>query len=110
MPQRIDPHQLHHGPYNPPAVRRGDRATCLYRDADLIVTGWSDARISWPRCRRLGSRGGGLGLLVHEELARAVRLELSTAIQYWWGVSEFTVWEWRKALGVPRFNEGAARL
>jgi hypothetical protein len=40
MPQPIDPHQLHHGPYNPPALRRGDRAICLYRDEELIVTGW----------------------------------------------------------------------
>jgi hypothetical protein len=32
MPARLDPHQLHHGPYTPPAVRRGDRTTCLYRN------------------------------------------------------------------------------
>ena len=66
-------------------MRRGDRATCLYRDCDVVIRGWSDGRISWPRCRRLGARGGGLGLLVDEELARAVRLESSLAIQYWGG-------------------------
>jgi hypothetical protein len=57
-----------------PALRRGDRATCLYLDAEVIVTSWSDGRIPWPRCQRPGERGGS-GLLVDEELARAVRLE-----------------------------------
>jgi len=83
MPKVLDPHQLHHGPYNPPALRRGDKATCLYRDGDVIVTGWNDGRITWPRCRRLDTRGGGSGLLVQEELARATQRESSLAIQCW---------------------------
>ena len=110
MPTAVDPYHLHHGPYAPPALRRGDRATCLVRDGDVIITGWSDGRIPWPRCRRPGSHGGGSGLLVDEELARAIRLESSLAIQHWWGVDVSVVWRWRKALGVPRFNEGSARL
>ena len=40
MPRRHTPRLLH-GPYNPPAVRRGDLATCLYRDSDVIITGVS---------------------------------------------------------------------
>jgi hypothetical protein len=48
---------------------------CLYRDAEVIVTGWSDGRIPWPRCRQAGTHGGGSGLLVAQELARAVRWE-----------------------------------
>ena len=36
------------GPYKSPALRRGDRATCLYRDCDVRITGWTDARTSWP--------------------------------------------------------------
>ncbi len=110
MTNRLDPYQLLHGPYHSPALRRGDRATCLVRDGDVIVTGWSDAPIPWPRCRRPDSHGGGSGLLVDEELARAIRLESSLAIQHWFGVDYSVVWRWRKALGVPRFNEGAARL
>ena len=105
-----DLYQLRHGPYHAPALRRGDRATCLVRDGDVIITGWSESRIPWPRCRRPGTHGGGSGLLVDDELARAIRLESSLAIQYWWGVDVTVVWRWRKALGVPRFNEGSARL
>jgi hypothetical protein len=102
--------QLLHGPYTAPALRRGDRATCLFRDGEVIITSWSDGRISWPRCRLPGTHGGGSGLLVDAELARAVRLESSLALQYWWGVNAETVWRWRQALGVPRFNEGSARV
>jgi hypothetical protein len=39
------------GPCNPPKLYRGRRALCLYRDADVIVTGWSAGRIP---CRRNG--------------------------------------------------------
>jgi hypothetical protein len=50
-------------------------------------------------------------LLVNEDLARAIRQESAAAIMYWWGVSEFVVWKWRKALGVSRTdNEGTRRL
>jgi hypothetical protein len=87
------------GPYTPPPLRKGDRTSCLYRDANVVVTGWSDGRSSWPRYRALGVRGGS-GLLVEEELARAVRRESAAAIMYWFGVSCSTVWLWRKALGV----------
>jgi len=37
------------GPYRPPRLRRGDRATCLYKSCGVVVKGWTDARISWPR-------------------------------------------------------------
>ena len=40
-----DPTRLRFGPYTPPAVKRGDRTFCLYRDADVVVTGWTDARL-----------------------------------------------------------------
>jgi hypothetical protein len=75
----LTPYQLLHGPYSPPDLRRGDKATCQYRDGDVVITGWSDGRIPWPRCRREGTHGGGSGLLVDEALARAVRLESSLA-------------------------------
>src|ERR1700737_3779341 len=102
--------RLLYGPYQASTLRRGDRATCLFRDGEVIVTGWSDGRLSWPRCRLVGTHGGGSGLLVGAELARAVRVESSLAIQHWWGVSGAAVWHWRQALGVGKLNAGSARL
>jgi hypothetical protein len=71
-PDRI---KLLFGPYRAPPLRRGDRAFCLFRDCDVVVTSWTNAPISWPRCRALDRPLGGSGLLVDEELARAVKHE-----------------------------------
>jgi hypothetical protein len=72
-------------------------------------TGWSDGRIPWRRCQAPGQRGGS-GLLVDAELVRAVRYESAQAIRFWWGASASAVRNWRRALGVERFNEGSKRL
>jgi hypothetical protein len=90
----------------------GDVAACLYRDADVVVTSVSDARIPWPRCRRRDGPGqGGAGLLVDETLARAIKTESAAALMYWFGVANSTVWLWRKAFGVGRWGTpGSKRL
>jgi hypothetical protein len=99
------------GPYRVPSLRRGDRTICLYRDAPVVITSWSDGPISWPRCRALDGPGGGSGLLVDDELARAVRNESAIAVMHWWAVSPQAVRAWRKALGVTRTdNPGSRRL
>jgi len=67
-----------------PPLHKEERTHCLYRDALIVVTSWSDGRLSWPRCRALGHRGGS-GLLVEEELACAITHESATALMYWWG-------------------------
>jgi hypothetical protein len=46
------------GPYRAPAPKRGDRAACLFRDCTVVITGWSSAPVSWPRCRALDLPGG----------------------------------------------------
>jgi hypothetical protein len=74
-------------PYRAPALRRGDRAFCLFRDCYVVVTSWTDARIPWPRCRPLDSPLGGSGLLVDEVLAWALRHESAAALKPWFGVS-----------------------
>jgi hypothetical protein len=99
MPHVPDKVKLLYSSYEPPGLRRGDRTHCLYRDADVVVTAWSDGRIIWPRCRAIGQRGGS-GLLVCEELARAIRTESEAALICWFGVANSTVWLWRRALGV----------
>jgi hypothetical protein len=50
---------------------------------------------------------GRPGILVEEELARAVRGESSLAVMYWWGASQRVVWCWRKALDAPRYTPGS---
>jgi hypothetical protein len=107
-PDRV---KLPFGPYKAPRLRRGDHAFCLYRNCEVIITGWTNARIRWPRCRALDSPGCGSGLVVDEVLARAVRHEAAAAISYWWVASAAAVRSWRKALGVTRTdNQGCLRL
>jgi hypothetical protein len=77
-------------PYRAPALKRGDRATCLYRDCAMVITGWSPGPIPCPRCRALDSRGGNW-LLVDEELARAVRHESAAAVMHRFGASHNAV-------------------
>src|SRR5262245_54933653 len=99
------------GPYKPPPLKRGDRTHCLFRDCQVVITSWTDALIPWPRCRALDGPGGGSGLLVDEELARAVRHEAAVAVIFWWAASANAVKNWRRALGVGRTdNEGTRRL
>lgn len=43
------------GPYQPPSLKPGDVTSCLYRDRDVMVFGWSDAPIPWPLCWVVGS-------------------------------------------------------
>jgi Ni/Co efflux regulator RcnB len=96
------------GPYKAPPLNRGDRVSCLFRDCEVIVTGWSDAPIPWPIGQRPGR--GSRALVVLGGLADAVRLESNQAVAYWFGVTPQTVTRWRKALAGPRSNEGTHRL
>jgi hypothetical protein len=99
------------GPYQVPRLMRGDRATCLYRDTEVVVCGMSNGRIRWPLCRAADRSDPGNGLLVDEGLARAVRNESAAAVCYWWGASKSVVLRWRRALGVTRTNNpGTHRL
>jgi hypothetical protein len=93
------------GPYQAPPLRRGDRATCLLRDGTVVITSWTDARIPWPRCRALDGTGGGSGLLLDEELARAVRHESAAAVMYRWGASPGAVQRWRPGVWHKRSSQ-----
>jgi hypothetical protein len=98
-------------PYTPPALHKGDHATCRFREGEVVITAWSDAPLSWPRCRRIDHQGGDSGLLVADELVRAILSESSLALQHWFGVGFDTVWRWRKAFGVARWGtKGSKRL
>jgi hypothetical protein len=46
-------------PYHAPSLRVGDKATCHFREGDVIVTGWTAASIWWPRCPAHPNGQGG---------------------------------------------------
>jgi hypothetical protein len=99
------------GPYQPPDLEPGDRTWCLLRDCQVVVTRWSDGKISWPLCHGLEANSGASGFLVDGEFARAIRSESAAAVGHWWGVGNAAVTRWRKRLGVGRMDaEGSRRL
>ena len=102
-----DAHRLRllFGPYETPALRYGEDASCEVRGGVEIV-GLAGAPIPWP----VGKRGRQRFLVVYHGLADAVRRESAQAVAYWWGVTSQTVGVWRKALGVGALTEGTRRL
>jgi hypothetical protein len=99
--------RLLHGPHRPPRLHVGDRADCNL-PGTVVITSWTGAKISWPRCLPVNSKGHP-GLLLDDELARAVRTEAAAAVCHWCGVSHGVVQRWRKALGVNRVNNPRTR-
>jgi hypothetical protein len=93
------------GPYGPPPVKYGDVVICEAR-GDVVVVGLTDAPIPWP----VGKKGRAKAPILCGDLAKAVSREANQAVAYWWGVTPQTVTKWRKALDVPRANEGTHRL
>jgi Spy/CpxP family protein refolding chaperone len=95
----------------PPKDKADPKAKGKDRDADVVVTSVSDARIPWPRCRRREGGGGGSGLLVDDTLVRAIKTESAAALMHWFGVANSTVWVWRRAFGVGQWGTpGSQRL
>jgi DNA-binding XRE family transcriptional regulator len=104
----VDQIRSMNGPCEPPPVRVGQRVRCVLNGPDVRVCGWGDGRIPWP-LGRVGHGGKG-AYVVTPELAGAIRSESAAAICYWFGVSTTTVSKWRRALGVPPFNDGTRKL
>jgi hypothetical protein len=98
------------GKYTTPRVRVGRVLACEYRDRDVVVTGYTDARIPWPHGRPRGHRGGTPGRVVYGGQAEAVRRKSNQAVAHWFGVTPSTVSLWRKALEVGRTTAGTHRL
>ena len=98
--------KLHFGPYRTPRFRYGAIVTDEIR-GDVQITKLSDARIPWPLAKKKGRRPTPL---VNQTLARAIRLESTPAIRYWFGVTAWQAGIWRSALGVAENNPGTLRL
>ena len=97
---------LLYGPYEAPQFRLGQPLRCSLRKERVVVDRISGGPIPWPAARTAGKPQ----LVLCGDLIRAVRRESSAAVQFWWGVSEWTVTRWRNALGVGRFTEGTLHL
>ena len=97
--------RLLHGPYRPPKVRSGQKLFCEIRGT-VMVGGYTDAIIPWPRMKK----GGRACLILCGDLVRAVRLEANQAIAHHFGISCSTVTKWRAALDVPAYNGGTRQV
>jgi len=91
--------------YATPRFRYGKFVMCEMR-GEIKIVGLTDAPIPWP----IGKKGRHKAIVLYGDLVEALRRESSQAIQYWFGVGSFTVWKWRKALGVGFATEGTSRL
>ncbi len=99
----------HHllGSYQPPLFNYGDAVFCEVR-GEVIITGLTGARISWPIAKRPGGRARTLA--VYGDLAEAIRRESVSAVCYWWGITSQTVTKWRTVMGVEAMTEGTTLL
>lgn len=95
------------GPYKIPHTQVGRMITCRFYGR-CKVCGWSDGRIPWPKIR-VGHGGSGAYVMT-PELVRALRIESSAALCYWWGFGIAKVSVWRRRLGVERLNPGTQAL
>jgi len=93
------------GTYATPRFRYGKFVWCEMR-GEIEIVGLTDAPIPWP----IGKRGRHKAIVLYGALVKAVRRESSLAVQHWFGVGPYTVWKWRRALGVDRNTEGTSRL
>lgn len=102
----VDRFKLLFGPYRSPRCRVGRTwLSCAIRGRVKVV-GISDTPIPWPvtlsNRHRVPIICGGL--------LKAIKRESNQAVARHWGVCEYTVSKWRKALGVPRSNAGTHEL
>jgi hypothetical protein len=93
------------GIYKTPQFRYGQKVICELR-GQVVLCGLTEAQIRWPS----GKVGRHHAIVLYAGLAEAVRREAAQAVAYWWGVSLYTVWKWRKALGVGATTPGTSRL
>lgn len=78
-------------------MKIGDAIVCAVRGA-VEVRGWHDkGAIGEPLG---GVKGTRWSIVVSHDLLRALYVETRVAIQFYWAVSEPTVANWRRALGI----------
>ena len=85
------------GPYEAPKVRVG---TTLHDEwlGDVRVDGFTETPIPWPGTTLNKGRHKGLIPILCDSLVRAVCEEEQLAVRHYWGVTQYIVDEWKKAL------------
>lgn len=85
------------GPYASPNVCIGDAVTCAIRGR-VEVRAWHDkGSIAIPLG---GVKGTRWSMVVSNDLLKALHVESSLAICFYWHISEPTVARWRRSLGI----------
>jgi hypothetical protein len=98
------------GPVTTPAAHTGSGSS-TFRSVEVVIYDWTIGPISWPLRYHAETRAFGKGILVEDELARAIRHESATVLAHWWGVCGATVRKWRRAFGIHRTaTEGSRQL
>jgi hypothetical protein len=91
--------------YRTPTFRYGQVVGCA-RFGDVRIVKLSAGPIPWPIGQRVDRPATKPTMILYADLARAVRRESSLTVQRTFGVGPTSVWQRRKALGVPANNEG----
>src|SRR5688500_16838345 len=101
------PTPLLFGPYRPPPrIRRGSIVQDAIR-GNVVMVRWSAAPLRWPIGRQPKEPSG---LIVTDELVRALKSESGLAIYYWWGIMPSTVTRWKQSLGIKEPTAGSKVL
>ncbi len=96
MQKRHEPRLLY-GPYRSPDVKVGDTITCAIRGL-VEVRGWHDkGSIGIPLG---GTKGTRWSIVVSNDLLRALHVEMSSSICWYWAITNVTVGRWRRALSI----------
>ncbi len=77
---------------------------------EVRITGMTDAKITWPIGRRVGTKLRP-GAVLYGDILTAVRRESRQAVAHWFGVSPWQVSQWRYLLGIAgQQTEGTHQL
>jgi len=85
------------GPYHAPAVGTGAVLHDEWR-GDVVVDGFTDAPIPWPKATFQHSRGTVVLPILCGDLVRAVCEEDELTVSHYWGGTRYIVEQWKRAI------------
>jgi len=85
------------GPYHAPDAKVGSVLHCEWH-GDLVVEGFTDAPIPWPKATYQHDRGTHVLPILCGDLVRAVCEEDELTVSHYWGVTRYIVEQWKRAI------------